>query len=253
MMDLIQDQAGNEWIKELIGNHSIGARGGQTSTIILELCMSCNDPAFMQQIDVLLEDIRSTFHRYRPGDKKYTKDVTFMDTPKGFQEKIADAPKDLKAELVESYDLVWLHEEAKVGFSVDDDRSLIAKNYLLCEPDEIEFVAIDYLAVPQWRSKTLEWVLVNSLLYAATQSFFEMLPVPEPMTRWRLFGKKHKHQSSLDKQAELMANVHKLAQYRNFNAGVVRQAAYHAANHGVVFSNYVYDLLDRRISASNCP
>lgn len=293
---------GDGWRDLLKDGHSILGRH-HTAQIINELCRSIDDPQCANAIDDLINQMRLAFHRERPGDLQ-AQSVDFTEAPAEFLEAISDAPEELRDKLILAYDTVWLHESPETLFLYGEKASGIAKTHLNYQVEQIEQAARMYLDLPGAHSPTLEWAIVNSLLYAESLAFLQTVTFAgnifagassakglspwkimltsvgsllwegvkllataaisyaigqEDRTasivlflaitgaRWFIPTQKGRQQEKISVLAQAMMGAHGLAKRRAFNAGVVRQQAYHATTLGAVFSDYVYEILDRQI------
>lgn len=301
------DLEAHGWVHVIREGHIVSGERSQIALIIDELCASANDPSLANAIDELVSEARMAFHRRRPGDLQ-SRPVDFNETPSEFLEAISDAPDSLRDELIRSYETVWLHEPPETLFLYGVQASVIEKKNLYYEVDQIEYVAQLYLDLPGAKSPTLEWAIVNSLLYAESLAFLQEVAAMRSLlagassakglsiwkvmavsaggwiweglkllataaisyaigqgdhtasivlflaitgARWFVPTQKKRQQQDVVVLAQAMTGAHRLAKRSAFNAGVVRQQAYHATTLGAVFSDYVFEILDRRILATS--
>jgi len=297
------DLAAHGWWQVIREGHLVSGERSQISRIIDELCASVNEPDFADAIDELVGEARMAFHTPRPGDLK-SPPVNFTESPGQLLEAIGDAPDGLRDELIRCYETLWLYEPPETLFLHGLEASAIEKKSLRYEVGQIEYVAQLYLDLPGAKSPTLEWAIVNSLLYAESLAFLQEMAAMRSLlagassdkglsiwkvmavsaggwiwegaklaataaisyalgqgdhaasimlflaitgARWFVPTQKKRRQQSVIVLAQAMTGAHRLAKRSAFNAGVVRQQAYHATTLGAVFSDYVFEILDRRI------
>lgn len=158
----------------LEAEHLIPNKGSQLKTIVEELYSDALSTAQADEISELVHNIRFAYHRERSATTK-VQALDFTESSSEFLGNIEDAPDDESSELIRSYGLVWVHESPLVCLASGERSSEIAKHHLNYPVESIEQIAAAYLRSPYMQSSTLEWALINSLLYAETRAFIETL------------------------------------------------------------------------------
>ena len=170
MSQEIQDE--RAWINAIANKHLIGRNYSQVHRILVELTQHPDSRALEDEIDDLLFEIRAVFH-YRREATAQVPALNFTEEPEEFVEKIKDASEKEKAELMHAYGVVWLHQDVGVDLTGGKRNSILNRYCLQAPVEQIEQIAERYLSHPSLRSNMLEWIIVNSLLYAETHAYAE--------------------------------------------------------------------------------
>jgi hypothetical protein len=160
-------------------NLAIGKRG-QLSRIVNELSESAAHAGYIveegdKELEILVDlisDLRSALRSHEPdpsADYDYA-NLWHRDTA-GFQEAIKTFPDSKQKEFIEKYDDLWSNFDILNALKRGEDKyGAIARGF---DPkqDEIENVAYKFLTLKHLRSRTLEKILINSLIYTETVAF----------------------------------------------------------------------------------
>jgi hypothetical protein len=158
---------------------SIGQRG-QVSQIVNELSESAANQGYildeydkdLETIIDLVSDLRSALRSHEPdpsADYDYG-NIWYLNAT-DFQSAIKELPDSKQKELIEKYDQLWKKVDLSHALKWGEDKyGAIAVGF---DPkqDEIENVAYKYLKLKTLRSKELEKILINSLIYTETIAF----------------------------------------------------------------------------------
>ena len=162
---------------------SIGHRG-QLGQIITELSESAAEAGLIlneddKDLELLLElipDLRSAL-RAKEDDPSADYDYANLwdrDSDK-FQDAIKTLPESEQKILIEKYDELWTNIDVSSGLKWGEDKhGAIAKGFDPMQ-DRIEDVAAMFLKLKTLRSRKLEHILINSLIFAETIAFGRML------------------------------------------------------------------------------
>ncbi|WP_103035282.1 hypothetical protein [Castellaniella caeni] len=161
-----------QWEDEILNVHTLN-RNSQVAKAARELCASGGSDK-RDLINELLREARHAFHRYRPADQKVP-ELRFGASADEIKAAISDCPRETANKIIDAYGTLWLHEVPDVILYDGYENSVIGKRYLNCDVSLIESVAHTYLADHSLRSPTLEWAIINSLLYAETAAYMETL------------------------------------------------------------------------------
>ncbi|RIV45533.1 hypothetical protein [Burkholderia pseudomallei] len=160
--------------KELLESMEAGVRrsyGGSTSR---DACMAA------------ISSIFGTLRQTVPRDND---DAAILAQPPSEFRKAVDAMERNEASrLSDLYDNVWLHKDA--GFQIRSGK-MQPQDTVELSTDELEQVARDYLSTPHLSSPSLEWLLIDALLFNETVAFarsISWLPPtqPGPLFRYSL-------------------------------------------------------------------
>ena len=125
--------------------------------------------------------------------RPYDDNAYVLDKPE-FLQFIAPLDAEQQKLLKERYDRLWSHYKLADAIQLGQEKAGPGKDGLRCFAEEIEPLVHDYLALGLPRSATLEWLLMDSLVYSeclglaqllhSTKSFFgQPMAVPlEPLS-----------------------------------------------------------------------
>lgn len=171
-----------EEIKEFSSNYCVGS-SSQIDTIIFELFNSVNEWGFNNPDDAIEPDKRHFLgnikniitelklaHTYT-GDKET--DYLYSLPLEEYKAKLNNLTDTEKSKLNYRYDTFWQSKNINQLISngkLDDD-----KESGLIEIDNLETIADLYIDSFFMKSKTLEWALINSMVYTETIQFARQL------------------------------------------------------------------------------
>lgn len=160
-------------------NLSIGDRG-QVSRIVSELSESSAKAGLIlneddKDFEIVVELIKNLRCALRSNEADPSADydysnLWFQDAAE-FQAAIKKMPDAEQKEIIEKYDELWTNIDISAAVNYgEDEYGAIAKGF---DPkqDEIEDVAAMFLKLKTLHSKTLEQILINSLIYTETIAF----------------------------------------------------------------------------------
>jgi hypothetical protein len=158
---------------------AIGQRG-QLSRIVNELSESAAHAGYivvegdkeLETLVDLISELRSALRSHEPdpsADYDHA-NLWYRDTTR-FQEAIKTYPDSKQKEFIEKYNDLWANIDILNALTRGEDKYGAAAKGLDPKQDEIENVAHKFLTLKHLRSKTLEKILINSLIYTETVAF----------------------------------------------------------------------------------
>lgn len=117
----------------------------------------------------VLYSLSSAFHSHM-GMKNYP-DALFHKNHKEFQETIAELEDEKKKKLITSRNAVWFHVSITDVLLKGEENTVLVKNFLEPQLDELQELAYTYCQNPNLVSPLLEWVLIDALIYVETIEF----------------------------------------------------------------------------------
>lgn len=121
----------------------------------------------------LMDRLKRGFHPYFLGNG--LPDGLFQKDPAGFEKAVADFPDKEKSALRASYSMVWLHTPMNLVADKGEGNTALAKNHLEPNQEVIEELGEMYCSNPNLVSPSLEWAIVDSLMYSETLAFLRTL------------------------------------------------------------------------------
>lgn len=155
---------------------------GQVRTIVNELAssasrLSASHEALEDLISQLgfLRDVRSAFHLPKKIEGFEGYDI-FSLWPADFLALVATRPEQERTSLTREYDEVWRHFRMWHVVKNGEVKSGAPRYGFEPKVDELESIAFRLLRDPRLFSPTLEWALMDALIYAECVAFKDSVP-----------------------------------------------------------------------------
>ena len=154
--------------------------GSQVHKILLELSQSAGnadrilraDDKELTTIREMISDLRASLRkREQDLSGQYAYSTLWFAQPAEFLERISQFDAVRRKELTKQYDIVWATFNLSNIIAIGEEEMGARKIGFDPTSDELELVAHQLLQLRPLRSKTLEKILVNALLYAETIEF----------------------------------------------------------------------------------
>lgn len=167
-----------EEMKEFSTQYCVGS-SGQIREIIFELFYSANEWGVKNPVDAIEPDkghflacIKSIITELRvaltyTGDSET--DYLFSLSLEEFKTKLTNLTDIEKSKLNYRFDTFW--QSKSIGGLINNGNLFSDKECGLIEIDELETIADTYINSFWMKSKTLEWALINSMVYMETINF----------------------------------------------------------------------------------
>ena len=165
---------------------------GHVGAIINELSQSAAEFGIvLERFDKKVELIQEIIPELRTALREFKVDPLTNDNhsnlwahqPEEFKKSVATIEKAERVKLEDQYDKLWGNFEVSTAISQGENNYGAASQGFEPNPEELEWIGERYLQLSPLRSKTLEKILVNSLLYAETIAFARSIKSTE-----KLFG-----------------------------------------------------------------
>ena len=189
------------WYKECLRSHTAMhlkkltlKHSGHVGAIINELSQSAAELGIvLERFDKKVELIQEIIPELRTALREFKVDPLTNDNysnlwahqPDEFKKSVAAIEKAERVKLEDQYDKLWGNFEASTAISLGENNYGAASQGFEPNPEELEWIGERYLQLSPLRSKTLEKILVNSLLYAETMAFARSIKSTE-----KIFGVK---------------------------------------------------------------
>ena len=153
---------------------------GHVGSIIDELAQSAAEAELVfDKYDKRLEIICEIIPELRTALREWKEDQSeneyqtnlWAHSPEEFRKSILGLDKQEQKTLEEQYDTLWGNFEASTSIRLGENNYGAASKGFEPNPEELEWIGQRYLELTPLRSKTLEKILVNSLLYVETIAF----------------------------------------------------------------------------------
>lgn len=152
--------------------------GGQVQLIAREIAESASTTALTRQealsliekVGNLLADLRSAMRPHEPAPGEQFGTIWLL-RPDEFEQLLGKYDAEQQKTLRARYDMVWLHYDSMLAMTEGEKKYGAPKDGFQPKADELEEVVRQYLALPAGRSRFLEWVLVDALLYCECIAF----------------------------------------------------------------------------------
>jgi hypothetical protein len=123
------------------------------------------------QLKNILRDVRLAFHSAISADSEDSFRSLFGCNPREFEEAIKSRPADQQNSLKVAYGLVWIHEPIEGMLQAGENKTILASKHLEAQTPEIEDLAHIYCSYKYLTSPTLEWAILNALVFSETVLF----------------------------------------------------------------------------------
>lgn len=171
-----------ELIEALSRIHLKRSRNSQVLDIIREIAESAARTALSQKeredtveaaID-LFSGIRSAF-RLPVSMNGEGRDNIWNLNPDEFEAYLEGRPEDEAGNLRRSYDLLWEHFSVMQVLQVGESKAGAIRRGFFPSVEDLEDLAFRYLKNPKVNSPTLEWALIDALIYAECIAFAQTI------------------------------------------------------------------------------
>jgi len=196
-------------LQEAFSDYCFGERyGSQVKRIFDELSLGLAQVDDLEQredqfraVVGLLGDARRIYREELKGTGREYDDNAYLLSKAGFLEYIKQYDTAKQTLLKERYDGLWRHYKLTDAIQRGQAKGGPAQDGIRCFAEDIEPLAKDYLALGLPRSATLEWLLLDSLVYSECLGLAQLVNSPkssfgspvamplEPMSAGRSAGK----------------------------------------------------------------
>jgi hypothetical protein len=185
----------SDWLEESLRAHNAKflnplslKHRGHVPEIINELAQSAAEAELVfdkydSRLEVICEiipELRTALREWKADPRSNDSyDNLWANSPEEFKSVIADFDKAEKTKLEDQYDTLWGNFEASTAIKFGENNYGASKYGFEPNPQELEWIGERYLQLSPLRSKTLEKILINSLLYIETISFARQIKTNE--------------------------------------------------------------------------